>query len=122
MIGTTNFQRGLYVIDSAAHLPTCNSVTNNSCNIWHLRLGYITDIGLQTMSKLFPFINCNKSVGLSDSCHFVKERKFPFPNSITHSSNPFNIFHVDLWGPFSKIFMLGQKYFLTLVYYYTRYT
>ncbi|GAU32977.1 hypothetical protein TSUD_358440 [Trifolium subterraneum] len=93
MIGMANLQRGLYVLDSAILPSTCNSVGNNSLDLWHLRLGHISDV-----------------------------EKLPFPNSITSSCAPFDILHVDLWGPYSTVSLLGHKYFLTLVDDYSRFT
>lgn len=49
MIGITKFQSGLYVLDSAGHRFTYNFVANHSCNIWHLRIGHLSHIGLQAV-------------------------------------------------------------------------
>lgn len=129
MIGITNLHKGLYILDPAnscsppsGQHSLFNSVTNNSCNTWHLRLGHVSRLGLQNISKLFPSIGCNNKLDPCDSCHFARQRKLPFPNSTTVSSAPFNILHADLWGPFSTISTLGHKYFLTLVDDCTRYT
>lgn len=74
------------------------------------------------MSKKIPFISCKNNSVPCDSCHFVEQRKLPFPNSISTLSSPFVILHINLWEPFSIISTLGHKYFLTLVDDYTRYT
>lgn len=131
MIGIASLHRGLYVLES---LPSnssvsnssvnnsCNFVSQNTCNLWHSRLGHISKIGLQATSKNFPFITCNNGNVPCDSCDFAKQRKLPFSNSISQSIVPFNILHADLWGPFSTISTLGHKYFLTLVDDYSRHT
>jgi hypothetical protein len=121
MIGTANLQRGLYVLDSDS-FSHCNSVFNNSSDLWHLRLGHVSNVGLQAISKQFPFVSCNNNLAPCDSCHFAKQKKLPFPNSITKSCVPFEVLHADLWGPYSTISLLGHKYFLTLVDDYTRFT
>lgn len=110
------------VLDFAWHYSFYSSNINNSCNVWYLRLGHISDIGLQTFSKLFPFISCKNDNLPCDSCHFAKQNNLPFPHKITDSSAPFDILHVDMWGPFSAMPALGHEYFLTLVDDYTRYT
>lgn len=122
MIGTTRLQRGLYVLGSAPQPSTYNSITNYACNLWHYRLGHISDIGLNTVSKLFPFIPCTKNNKPCESFHFGKHKKLPFSNSNTQSWPPFKILHTDVWGPFSTISFLGHKYFLTLVDDYSRHT
>ncbi|KAI5437471.1 hypothetical protein KIW84_023543 [Lathyrus oleraceus] len=40
MIGISNLQRELYILDSTSHHSSFSSVTNNSCNAWPLRLGH----------------------------------------------------------------------------------
>ena len=122
-IGTANLQRGLYVLDSSHPSHACHSSTHDNTSLWHLRLGHISNIGLQHMSKSFPFIpyNCNNKLPC-DSCQFSKQKKLSFPNSTSKSMAPFELIHADLWGPFSTIFMLGHKYFLTLVDDFSHYT
>lgn len=66
-IGIANLQRALHALDSAVTLPSssCNStVNNNSFELWHLRLGHVSDTGLQAISKRFPFIPCKNNVSL----------------------------------------------------------
>lgn len=96
------------------------------CYLWHTRVSLIFlrihRIGLHNVSKFFPFISYKHNDVPCDSCHIGKQRKLPFPNSVTHSNAPFKILHVDIWGPFSIISVLGHKYFLTLVDDYSRYT
>lgn len=75
------------------------------------------------MSKIIPFIpfKCNTKYPC-DSCHFSKQKKLDFSISNTKSRVPFEILHADIWGPFSTISMLGNKYFLTLFDDFSRYT
>ncbi|PNX70968.1 retrovirus-related Pol polyprotein from transposon TNT 1-94, partial [Trifolium pratense] len=42
-IGTAKLQRGLYVIDTAAPMSSCNSISCNSFELWHSRLGHVSD-------------------------------------------------------------------------------
>jgi len=99
MTGTARLERGLDVLANAYETSanTCNNVSNNSFFLWHLRLGHISDLGMQSVSKLFPFIPCKNNMASYDSCHFAKQRKFPFP-SVSKTSFPFDILHADLWA------------------------
>ena len=45
---------------------------------------------------------------------FSKQKHLPFPSSSTHSSNIFDLMHMDIWGPASAPSMHGYKYFLTV--------
>lgn len=122
MIGTTKLQRWIYVFDTTSQYLVYNSSINSSCNLWHLRLGHVSDIGMKTISELFPFIPCKSNNTPCDSCHFGKQRKLHFPHSVSHSFAPFDILHVDVWGHYSTISILGHKYFLTFIDDYSRYT
>lgn len=123
VIGIAKLQRGLYVISTADHtgFVSCNSVYSSSY-LWHLRLGHLSYRGLQAVSRKFPFVPSKNNMSSCDSCHFGKQRKLPFPHSLSKSNAPFDILHADLWGPYSTISLQGHKYFLTLVDDYSRFT
>ncbi|MCH79973.1 retrovirus-related Pol polyprotein from transposon TNT 1-94 [Trifolium medium] len=55
-IGTAKLQRGLYVIDTNGATSNCNSVVSDSFELWHLRLGHISNFGIQAIAKQFLFI------------------------------------------------------------------
>ena len=50
-----------------------------------------------------------------DICHYAKQQKLPFSDSMSRSKNCFDIVHVDIWGPFSIPSISGHRYFLTIV-------
>lgn len=72
MIGIANLGKGLYILDSTTHKSSNSSVSYNPCNIWHSRLGHISNVGLQSIAKKIPFISCNNDNAPCDSCHFAK--------------------------------------------------
>jgi len=133
MIGKADLQSGLYILHSAFEnsinvvdvVSDTNSKStdmhNNVDNIWHLRLGHPSHGTLQRISNMFPFIQSNKHQAC-DSCHFAKQRKLPFPLSNTRSSHIFEMIHVDIWGPTSVTSLHGQKFILTIVDDFSRYT
>lgn len=122
MIGTTKLHKGLYVIDTSDVHPTCNSVVSNSFEMWHLRLGHLSNSGMHCLSKQFPLIPYENNMNPCDSCHFEKLKKLPFPNSITNTHAPFELMHADLWDPLATDYILGHRYFLTLVDKFSRFT
>lgn len=95
-IGTTNLQRGLYVLDATPQSQALHSNATSFCNLWHIRLGHISNDGLKYISKAFPFIPYVHNNTPCDSCHFDKQKKLSFPNSTTVTSFPFEILHADL--------------------------
>lgn len=129
MIGSAELHGGLYVIKfshnnihdfSAGGL--CNSVTHDPTYLWLMRLRHASELSLKTISKQFPYIQFKNNVTPCDACHYAKQRKLPFPNSSTKSFAPFDLLHVDIWGPFSTVSFVGYRYFLTLVDDFSRYT
>lgn len=121
-IGTAKLQRGLYVIDTATSFSSCNSISSDSFEKWHSRLGHIYESGMQIIYKQFPYIPCKNNMTPCDICPFSKQKKLPFSNSITNSAFPFQILHADVWGPFATTSIFGHRYFLTLVDDYSRFT
>ncbi|KHN02608.1 hypothetical protein glysoja_043563, partial [Glycine soja] len=77
-IGTAKLQRGLYVIDTADMIRSCNSISSHSFELWHSRLGHVSNSGMQAISKQFPFIPCKNNMSPCDSCHFSKQKRLPF--------------------------------------------
>uniref|UniRef100_A0A1U7YT25 Uncharacterized protein LOC104247922 n=1 Tax=Nicotiana sylvestris TaxID=4096 RepID=A0A1U7YT25_NICSY len=55
-------------------------------------------------------------------CPMARQTRLPFPDSSIHSSKPFQIIHVDTWGPYHTYAYSGSKYFLTIVDDFTRST
>jgi histone deacetylase 1/2 len=109
MISTTKLHRGLYVMDSNAFHNSCNSIVSNSFEMWHLRLGHLSNSGMKYMSKQFPVIPCKNNMDPCDSCHLAKLKKLPFPNSFTNTHAPFELLHADLWGPLATDSILGHR-------------
>ena len=76
------------------------ATTTLSPNLWHARLSHASLSRLQLLSSQghlgsiqFPKYDCT-------SCHFGKQTKFPFNNSDSFSSAPFDLIHSDIWGLF----------------------
>jgi len=52
------------------------------------------------MSQLYPNLTFDNHA-TCDICHFVKQKKLPFTNSIFGASSKFELLHFDIWGPLS---------------------
>jgi len=132
MIGTAERYGDLYALQAHASVSllspmlSCNSVSNNmdSASLWHCRLGHISDAIHKCIASTYHFIsykNHNKNTPC-DVFHFSKQRVLPYPNSVTHSNNIFDLLHADIWGPYATPSVSGHRYFLTLVDDYSRFT
>ena len=90
-------------------------------NIWHFRLGHLSGKRLNILSQDFPFIS-KHTMEMCDVCHLAKQRKLSYSASMSKASKIFELIHLDIWGPFSKVFVHGHKYFLTILDDFSRYT
>ena len=128
-------QHGLYyVLDNnqppmdsttCSSLPLAGAVTSKSSIIlaetWHLRFGHapLSKIGL-----LYPQINPNvfKQQFFGTICSTAKQHRHAFPVSTRTTSCPFDLIHIDTWGPYSHKTHSGCSYFLTIGGDYTKLT
>lgn len=103
---------GLYVMDtnSLAKVFHARVDKDQESLLWHRRTGHPSDKILQLLDSKW-ILNSNKC----DACHFSKEHRLPFSNSLTTSLNPFEIVHSDIWGPASLVSHDGFRYFVTFI-------
>jgi len=59
---------------------------------------------------------------ICDVCHFSKQHKLPFSQSISYSTNCFDLIHCDILGPMPTHYVHGHMYFLTIVDDYSKHT
>ncbi|KAL2239042.1 UNVERIFIED_CONTAM: Retrovirus-related Pol polyprotein from transposon RE2 [Sesamum indicum] len=93
---------------------SCNAA-NNRCNVqtWHHRLGHIPLL----VMRHIPFLNSAAMI-LDDSCetcHKAKQTRSIFPSSTSHSKAPFDLIHLDVWGPYTTQTISNCSYILTIL-------
>lgn len=82
------------------------------CNTWHKKLGHVS----VSRMKILPFISQSFELSHCTICRRSKQTRLPFPiKHNTTSSLPFQLVHMDIWGPFHNSTHNGDKYFLTIV-------
>ena len=85
-------------------------------SLWHSKLGHISFRKLSYMSILKDFKFNKGSCSLPcDNCPHAKQHRLPFHSSYVSSTKPFEIIHVDTWGPYHTKTTNGQRCFLILV-------
>lgn len=104
--------------------PVCNS-TNSTINkmdvLWHFRLGHVPFSKMKLISDISSCLSPKQSFPCS-VCPLARQTRLPFPDSSIQSSSPFQLIHVDTWGPYHSPTSGGARYFLTIVDDYTRAT
>ena len=103
---------------------SCNSVNCNN-QVWHKRLGHpnshvlsvLTKSGLlgNKLSKFSEIVDCA-------SCKLGKSKTLPFPLHKSHTTKAFELVHTDVWGISPVISHHHNKYFVTFIDDFTRFT
>ncbi|XP_060211882.1 uncharacterized protein LOC132639456 [Lycium barbarum] len=102
----------------------CKSATvsiNKMDVVWHYRLGHMPFSRMKDISVINSSHSPKQSFPCS-TCPLARQTRLPFPDSVTHSSLPFQLVHIDTWGPYHSPTSTGARYFLTIVDDYARAT
>ena len=124
MIGRGNLYHNLYILETSFSLSTsspapffCGSLLVDE-HVWHLRLGHPSSGIFQRLLHDLP----NLKSGVSSSkeshcsvCPLAKQKRLAYVSHNKLSSKPFDLVHIDIWGPFSTESVEGFRYFFTLV-------
>ena len=120
MIGKGSLYNNLYVLDTSYRLSSgsdvfCGSVSADSV-LWHQRLGHPSTIVLQKLSSQLPsYKHVDSSHAPCSICPLAKQRRLAYVSHNNLSVTPFDLVHIDIWGPFSVESVEEYRYFLTLV-------
>jgi hypothetical protein len=116
MIGLGVEQDGLYY--STNTRPARCQVAKSTSQLWHRRLGHLSN-------KVLSFLSNNVSdFCSSDSkqclvCPLAKQTRIPFPTSQISSTALFELLHIDICGGYRTPSINGACYFLTIADDYT---
>jgi 5'-3' exoribonuclease 2 len=92
------------------------SSSKDNTKLWHLRLGHMSEKGIQILKKKGYLDNhCTGKVDFCEHCIFGKQRKVSFSKAIHRTKGTLDYIHSDLWGP-SRIPSRGKcHYMLTFI-------
>src|SRR5262249_54195393 len=107
-IGMGSMRNGLYHLDKRVRAKYACSASRG--NLWHCRLGHPSQYVLNLLPDEF-----RDSTNQCFVCPFAKMKRFPFVTNGSRTRAPFEIVHVDIWGPVPVTSVEGFNYFLTLV-------
>jgi hypothetical protein len=104
-----------------ANVSALSPFKNSVSDIWHFRLGHISNSRIKLLHDSIPAISCNPFT-ICTVCPLAKQRRLVFPVSSSNSNSVFELIHCDIWGPFAVSSINGSHYFLTIVDDFSRYT
>ncbi|KAL2325560.1 hypothetical protein Fmac_024618 [Flemingia macrophylla] len=115
----SNFYTYTFITPITVKLPTGQHVIAIHSEIdmkTKEKIGIVdVNAGLYTMTSVVLRPSCLDKQFTCNTCHYAKQKKLPFSLSDSYASNPFDLLHIDIWGPCSKLSLHGHKYFLTIV-------
>ena len=96
--------------------PSPPTIANKACSqlpldILHARLGHTS------MSKMKYISACKDVITdkfFCETCILAKAHRLPFGRSTITTKAPFQLVHMDLWGPYKTANINGAQYFITL--------
>ncbi|XP_070049984.1 uncharacterized protein [Nicotiana tomentosiformis] len=117
MCDSSSFPCSVHTVSS-----TCNKVAMIKTDIvWHHRLAHVPFAKIKIIPEISSIISSTLSFPCT-ICPMARQTRLPFPDSSIHSSKPFELIHVDTWGPYHTPTYSGSKNFLTIIDNFSRST
>lgn len=88
--------------------------SSSQCMLWHMKMGHPS---FKVLKQLFV-VNKDADMLLHNECPMcplAKQTRIPFPVSVSRASFPFDLLHLDVWGPYRHFTHNGFRFFLTIV-------
>jgi hypothetical protein len=94
-----------------------------SLGSWHSRLGHpALSICSQVVSKFHLPVLPNNAPVSCPACHMSKSKQLSFKLSSTRVNHPLELIYTDVWGPSPLYSTYGNKYYVSFLDAYSRYT
>ena len=93
-----------------------NESLNDKTNLWHKRLGHISEKGLYYLNKQHVFgTNMVSKLEFCENYVLGKQHRLSFNLSTDRSRSTLDYLHADLWGPAKVQTQGGNRYFLSII-------
>ena len=90
--------------------------------MWHNRLGHRDPVAIKQLEGSLNIMNCSQSLAC-ESCIAAKMTRKPFPKkSESRAEAVLDLLHTDVCGPMQTTTPSGNKYFMTVIDDFSRYT
>lgn len=123
MIMKDTRSNGLYVLSGVTFAGTVANMKHHQSytELWHRRLGHISDKGLQKLNKqgLIKGYNIG-DLEFYEDCVKGKAARVEFKTAIHVTKAPLDYVHSDLWGPAKVSSNGGGYYFMSIIDDYSR--
>lgn len=90
--------------------------------LWHQRLGHPSYPLFSALIKQQKLPVSTSPVITCDCCNMAKSHKLSFSLSKSHTSAPFQLVHMDVWGPSPVPSNKGYRYYLLIIDDFSRYS
>lgn len=98
--------------ENRVHYAT-NGTMYDEFQLWHNKLGHVS---IDVLNHIIPHLTSKNQPSLPcDVCAQSKQQRMAFPISHSTTKSPFDLIHVDLWGPYKHKSITGAHYVLTIV-------
>ncbi|WVZ16441.1 hypothetical protein V8G54_009423 [Vigna mungo] len=108
----------LYILEGSTvigHVSVASG-TENTARLWHLRMGHISEKGLEELEKQDLLLGDKlQKLDFCDHCVLGKSHRIPFGKGKHSTERPFEYVHADLWGPTRTLTHGGGAYFLSII-------
>ena len=96
---------------------------DNMTKLWHLRLGHMSERGMQILSKegLLGGYKIN-DLEFCEHCVFGKLHRTKFPKAVHSTKGTLDYIHSDCWAPSRVEAIGGYRYFVTFIDDFSRMT
>ncbi|KAI3790253.1 hypothetical protein L2E82_03169 [Cichorium intybus] len=104
-----------------SNVTSNSSSISDTTNLWHMRLGHMSELGLTTLSKRGLLDGqCVGKLEFCEHCIFGKHKRVKFNTSVHTTKGILEYVHADLWGPSQEASLGGARYMLTIIDDYSR--
>uniref|UniRef100_A0A8R7QNV0 GAG-pre-integrase domain-containing protein n=1 Tax=Triticum urartu TaxID=4572 RepID=A0A8R7QNV0_TRIUA len=123
LLGTRTVHDGLYYLDEGSDGVAFASCVSPSQELllYHCRLGHLS---FAALFRIYPslFKLCPRELLVCDACELAKHTRGSYPSIGLRSAKPFEMIHSDVWGPCEVRSIFGNRWFVTFIDCFSRYT
>ncbi|PKU72470.1 Retrovirus-related Pol polyprotein from transposon TNT 1-94 [Dendrobium catenatum] len=109
----------LYVLEGHTMKKSATNITSvpvDSTKLWHLRLGHVSQKGLEELSKQGLLRGDTvHNLEFYEECIYGRTTRVRFTPATHSSKGILDYVHSDLWGPSRTPMMGGNRYFISII-------